>query len=131
MASENVELLQDVYERWGRGDFRTEAVLDQDFTITMGPDFPDSGVHAGREGVAAYMRNFLEPWERLTIEAEQMEASGDQVLVRVLQSGSGVSSGVAVELRYFQLWTFVDGRPVGMETVMHEADANARIRGPQ
>ena len=93
----------------------------------MGPEFPDSGVHAGLDGVAAYMKAFLEPWERLTITAEELIDSDNRVLVRVLQSGTGVSSGVAVELRYFHLWTFDGARPVGMETIMHEADAMARI----
>jgi hypothetical protein len=44
-----------------------------------------------------------------------------------LQSGTGISSGIAVEPRYFQLWTFDGARPVGMETIMHEAAALAAI----
>jgi ketosteroid isomerase-like protein len=127
VAAENVELLRRIYERWGAGDFRPDPSLGQDFTITMGPEFPDTGVHAGLEGVAAYMRAFLEPWEWITITAEELIDSGDLVLVRVLQSGTGASSGVAVELRYFHLWTFDGARAVGMETIMHETDALAAI----
>jgi ketosteroid isomerase-like protein len=127
MSAENVELLRDIYERWAIGDFKTEDRADPDFTITMGPDFPDAGVHAGRAGVAAYMRHFLEPWERVTIEAEEMSEAGDRVLVRVLQSGTGTSSQIAVEMRYFQLWTFAHGRPVAMETIMKEGEARARL----
>jgi ketosteroid isomerase-like protein len=129
MSAENVELLSRVYEHWGAGDFRPDPSLGQDFTITMGPEFPDAGVHAGLEGVAAYMRAFLEPWEWITIAAEELVDSGDRVLVRVLQSGTGASSGVAVELRYFHLWSFTGGGPAGMETIMKEADARARLEG--
>jgi ketosteroid isomerase-like protein len=127
MSAENVELLREIYDRWGTGDFRPHPSLGQDFTITMGPDFPDSGVHAGLEGVAAYMRGFLEPWERVTIAAEEMTDSGDLVLVRVHQSGTGQSSGIAVEMHYFQLWSFSGTRPLAMETIMHKAEAIPRI----
>jgi ketosteroid isomerase-like protein len=129
MSAENVELLREIYDRWGTGDFRPHPSLGQDFTITMGPDFPDSGVHAGLEGVAAYMKAFLEPWKRVTITAEEMTDSGDRVLVRVLQSGTGESSGIPVEMRYFHLWSFNGATPLGMETIMHEADARARLGG--
>lgn len=130
MAEENVELLRGIYERWASGDFRTQDKLDPDFTITMGPDFPDAGVHAGLEGVAAYMKGFLEPWEQITIAAEELIESDNRVLAKVLQSGTGISSGIAVELRYFQLWTFDGAMPVAMETIMHEADAMARLGRP-
>jgi ketosteroid isomerase-like protein len=127
VPAENVELLREIYDRWGTGDFTPHPSLGEDFTITMGPDFPDAGVHAGLAGVAAYMRGFLEPWERVTIAAEELTDSGDLVLVRVLQSGTGESSGIAVEMRYFHLWSFSDARPLTMETIMHEAEARARL----
>jgi ketosteroid isomerase-like protein len=128
MSAESIELLRRVYERWESGDFSPDPSFGEDFTIAMGPEFPDSGVHAGLEGVAAYMRGFLEPWERLTIEVEELIDSGDLILARVLQSGTGVGSGVAVELRYFHLWKFDGAMPVEMETIMHEADARARLQ---
>jgi ketosteroid isomerase-like protein len=130
MASDNLELLKEVYECWRTGDFHTEQAYADGFTITMGRDFPDAGVHAGKDGTAAYMKGFLEPWKSLTIEAEGMTEFGDRVLVRVLQSGTGASSGIATELRYFQLWTFAEGKPVTMETVMHEGEARAKLEAP-
>jgi ketosteroid isomerase-like protein len=127
MGSEKVELLERIYERWGRGDFKTDEAYEENFTITMGVGFPDTGVHAGRDGVAAYMRSFLEPWEWITIKAEQIEAEGDRVLVRVLQSGTGSASGIAVEFRYFQLWSFAGDRPVEMETIREEDEARIAL----
>jgi ketosteroid isomerase-like protein len=128
MAEENVELLRRIYDRWQVGDFHTESLYDERFAIVMGQDFPDHGVHEGRGGLAAYMRGFLDPWERITIEAEELiDGGANQVLARVLQSGTGSSSGIAVDLRYFQLWTFEDEKPVRMETIKDEAEARARL----
>jgi ketosteroid isomerase-like protein len=127
MSAENLELLRRVYDRWGGGDFHPDPAFAEEFAITIAVDFPDAGTHAGPEGVAAYMKGFLEPWERLTISAEEMIDSADRVLVRVLQSGTGISSGIAVELRYFHLWSFEGGRPTGMESIMREDEARARL----
>jgi ketosteroid isomerase-like protein len=127
MSAENVELLSEIYKRWAQGDFAPEPTFLEDMTLALSPDFPDSGEHTGPEGIAAYMKGFLEPWDRLTITAEELIDSENRVLVRVLQSGTGTSSGVAVELRYFHLWTFDGARPVRMELVMQEADARARL----
>jgi ketosteroid isomerase-like protein len=127
VSAQNVELLREIYERWARGDFAPEPSFSEEMTLALGPDFPDSGEHTGPEGIAAYMKGFLEPWDRLTITAEQLIDSENRVLVRVLQSGTGASSGVAVELRYFHLWTFDGARPVLMESIMEEADARARL----
>jgi ketosteroid isomerase-like protein len=129
VSEENVELLRRIYERWEAGDFKPDPALEDDFTITMGPDFPDSGVHAGLDGVAAYMRGFLEPWELVTISPEEMIASGDKVLVRVRQAGTGTSSRIPVEMRYFHLWSFDGPRPVAMETIMYEGEARTRLEG--
>jgi ketosteroid isomerase-like protein len=127
VPSEKVKLLEWVYDCWGAGDFHTEETYAPEFTVTMGKDFPDAGIHSGREGVAAYMKSFLDPWQRLTIEAEDLVEAGDRVLARVLQSGTGLTSGIEVELRYFQLWSFSGTRPVAMETIMSEDEARAKL----
>jgi ketosteroid isomerase-like protein len=127
MSAENLALLRRIYERWAGADFGVELNSGADITFALGPEFPDAGEHVGAEGVAAYMRSFLEPWDRLTIEAEEMIDGGSKVLVRVLQSGTGTSSGVGVELRYFHLWIFEDSRLVRLEAIMEEADAMARL----
>ncbi|MGH2981782.1 MAG: nuclear transport factor 2 family protein [Solirubrobacterales bacterium] len=127
MSDQNVALLEGIYERWSQGDFRTEAAYGEQFSVELGPEFPDSGVHAGLEGVAAYTKGFLDPWERITITAEEMIDGEDKVLVRVLQSGTGRSSGIAVELRYFHLWSFDGTTPARMASIMEEADALARL----
>jgi len=127
MSAENVALLEDIYKRWAQGDFRTP--VSEGFTVELAPEFPDAGKHVGVEGVAAYMRGFLEPWERITITAEEMIEENDQVLVRVFQQGTGDLSGIEVEVRYFMLWSFEGATPIRVQSIMEESDAMARVGG--
>jgi ketosteroid isomerase-like protein len=127
VTAENVELLRGIYERWGRGDFRTADLYHEDFTLTLGPEFPDAGVHAGQEGLTAYMHGFFEPWTRLTITAEEMAEGGNKVLVQVLQEGTGELSGAEVAVRYFQLWEFAGPKPIALRSIMDETDARSRL----
>ena len=125
MASENVEYLNGIYERWSQGDFRTP--IAEEFVLDMGPDLPDAGRYEGPEGVATYTRGFLEPWERITISAEKMIDREDSVLVRVHQVGTGMISGVETEQRYFHLWTFKGSVPIRMQTTLDESEAMSRL----
>jgi ketosteroid isomerase-like protein len=127
MSAENLELVREIYERWAQGDFKTEATYSEEMELELGPEFPDAGVHSGLEGIAAYMRGFLQPWSRITIAAEELTERENRVLARVLQEGVGESSGIAVELRYFQLWTFDGAKPVRLESIKEETAAHSQL----
>jgi ketosteroid isomerase-like protein len=121
---QNVEALRGVYERWSQGDFSASlAVLDPDVEFVVRPPIPDAGTYAGIDALRDYTRAFLEPWERIAIEAEDYTESADRVLVAVRQCGVGGGSGVATEFRYFHVWTFRDGRAVRLESIRDRAEA--------
>jgi ketosteroid isomerase-like protein len=118
MSEENVDAVRGVYERWADGDFRAGPELyDPEVEFVLSVEFPDTGTYRGPEAVSAYMHQFLEPWERLTIAAEEVTGSGDVVIARVLQSGVGAGSGVPASVSYFQIWTFRDGRVIRLENL--------------
>ena len=124
MSQENVETIRRIYEAWAVGDFGAGiGFLDQHVVLVIGQDFPEFGVFVGIEGVADYMRSFLDPWERLTIQALDIRAVGDTVLASVAQHGKGRASGIEGDNRYFQLFTFRGAKIVRMESVMNEAEA--------
>src|SRR5947209_6624913 len=113
MSEENVEAVRAVFERWREGDFSaTVELFDPNVVLILRPEFPDAGTYLGLEGVARYMRGFLEPWANLTMEAGELLAAGDTVLTDVRQRGVGTTSGIPTELRYFQLWTFRGGKVI-------------------
>ena len=124
MSQENVEAVRDVYERWSQGDFRSGVdVLDPLVLFVLRPEFPDAGTYLGPERVAEYTRGFLEPWTRITIEAEEVIDAGDSVVAAVLQCGVGGGSGAATEFRYFHVWSFRGGKVIRLENFRERAEA--------
>jgi ketosteroid isomerase-like protein len=127
MAADTVSIVRSVYERWSEGDFRTQDVFDPNVVFVMRPEFPDAGVYLGVERVAEYMRGFLEPWSRITIEADEITVSGDSVVVAVRQRGTGSASGAATEISYFHVWSFRGGKAIRFESVRERAEALAAV----
>ena len=73
MSEAKVQTIRRIYERWSEGDFAAGPEhFDPNLVFVMRPEFPDSGTYLGPEEVAGYMRGFLEPWERITIEATEI-----------------------------------------------------------
>ena len=124
MSQENIETVRAVFDRWSEGDLRASVELfDPHVVLVLRPEFPDAGAYLGPEGVAAYTRSLLEPWTHLTIDAEEIVAAGDSVLVGVRQRGVGSASGIPTELRYFMLWSFRGRKVIRLESVRERAEA--------
>jgi ketosteroid isomerase-like protein len=124
MSQENVEIVRRVYERWGKGDFRVDTELyDPWVVLVLRPEFPDAGAYLGLDGIGGYMRRFLEGWDHLVIEGEELIAAGDSVVAGVHQQASGKGSGAPVDMRYFQLWTFRGGAVIRLESVREREEA--------
>jgi len=127
MSEGTVEIVRGVYDCWSQGDFRTpfETVMDEHVVFVMPPDLPDSGTYYGREALAGYSRNFLAPWSKIAIEAEEVIPAGDSVVVAVRQHGAGDSSGIETEIRYHQIWTLRGGKAIRLEAIRDRNEALA------
>src|SRR2546423_9145265 len=130
MSQENVEIVRAVYERFSEADFRASMdLLDPHVVLVLGPEFapnlmasPIGGAFYGIEAVGTYTRGFLED-QTVTMEAEEIVAVGDSVLVGVRQCGVGRASGVPTEIRYFTLWSFRGRKVIRLESFTKRADA--------
>lgn len=124
MSRPNVEVVRGIYEGWREGDFGAVVELfDPNVVFVMRPEFPDAGTYVGREAVAGYTRSFLEPWTRITVEAQELLPAGDTVVASVVQRGVGNASGAETELRYFQLWSLRGGMVIRLENVRERDEA--------
>jgi ketosteroid isomerase-like protein len=124
MSQRNVDVVHALYEGWAKGDFRAGAdLLDSEFAFVLRPEFPDAGVYHGPEGMRDYMRLFLAAWNNLTITPTEFIEADGSLIVAVHQRGIGRESGIATELRYYQIWTFRGRAIIRLEGVRTRAEA--------
>jgi ketosteroid isomerase-like protein len=89
------------------------AELPPDFEWLV-PGFPGSQVARGPEATLDFFRDWIDQWEDLDVGWELEQSSPDTVFAVVDMRGRGRASGVPVELRFAQVWSFRDGVPVRM-----------------
>jgi ketosteroid isomerase-like protein len=123
MSDERVETVRAIYEAWGKGDFRAGTELyDPEILLVQDEGFPERGSYVGMEGVGRYMRTFLDAWEQVTIEADELTGAGDSVVAAVTQRGVGQGSAAETDFSYFQVWTFRGDKVIRLD-VIRERDA--------
>lgn len=128
MSEENVEVVRGVYERWAEGDFRAGVELfHPEFEFVLPSGFPESGTYRGVGEMAEYMREFLEPWDRMRIAADELIDAGEAVVASVVQTATGSGSGAATVFRYHQVWTFREDRVVRLENFRERDPALASV----
>jgi ketosteroid isomerase-like protein len=125
MSQENVEAVRRIYEGWGAGNFRAGVELyDPLILLVLGAGFPERGAYLGLEGVREYMETFMEAWERVTIEAEEILDAGDSVVAKVVQRAVGRGSRIEpADLEYFQVWSFRGGKVIRLEVIRDRDEA--------
>jgi ketosteroid isomerase-like protein len=125
VSRENVEVVRQIYERWGRGDFRAAVEhYDPHVVFVLRPEFPDAGRYCGPEEIRKYMlEEFLADLRDAAISGEEFLEAGDSVVVRVRQSAIGPESGAPVAMRYFHVWTFRGRSIIRLESIWDRAEA--------
>jgi ketosteroid isomerase-like protein len=116
MASENVEIAHRTYETYNRGD------LDG-FLAAMHPDvvweenhpvFGFAGLDArylGHDGVRRWWQETREMWTNPKGEINDIAPAGNNALIiGSTMRGTGAGSGIDVEMPFFHLFEFRDGK---------------------
>lgn len=84
----------------------TEPLITEDFTVVMGGGEGFVASYEGVSGMREAWRDWLETFERVTLEFEAVEAVGDNVLVLVRQVGVTRHGGVEMEQPSASVWKF-------------------------
>ncbi len=126
---DRLDLLREVYEHWGRGDWSPRfAFYADDFEWGWSPEFPGlAGVFCDTETPNPRLRTWLSPWERWTCEAEDYVEAGEDVVVLARYHGVGKGSGATVDVEGAHVWRIVDGRAVRLEIFATRASALAAV----
>jgi ketosteroid isomerase-like protein len=113
MSEEDVKVVREMVGALNRRDFDGLAVLlrpDVEWDDTEG--WPGiRGVYRGTAGVREWWEAFLEVWESVRAEVEEItEGKGSRVLLGVSGTFRGGSSGAETEARAWYVVWLVDGR---------------------
>jgi ketosteroid isomerase-like protein len=109
--SQNVATVRRYIDEFNRGDFDS-LVADADPAVALSewPDAPGARTYHGPDGVRRAFENWFDTWEWMQIEIEDIaEVGGDRVLFTLRQRARGRGSGIEVEIRSFNVYTFRDG----------------------
>jgi ketosteroid isomerase-like protein len=114
MSQEKMELVRRIYALLDQGD---EAVFDlasPEFVFDFSRRLIDPVVLRGRDEVRAWSVREWEMWEggHTRWQPEELVDAGDKMLAFIRTTGRGKASGVDVEAYVWNVWTFLDGKPV-------------------
>jgi ketosteroid isomerase-like protein len=121
MSQENVETIQRMYGRAQHDPAALMAILDDEveFDVT----YPEGQTFRGPEGVAEYFRRWVGAFEDWGYEVGEVIDAGDSVVACIRQWGRGRSSGVAVDHRFWQVWTMRNGKAIRVTHHAEKAEA--------
>jgi ketosteroid isomerase-like protein len=126
MSQENVELVRRVNDLFNAKE--VEQALDlvgndfeMDWTNSIGPL---KGVYRGRRGVVELWTSFLDAWESVRWDPQEIiEADEGQLIVINHVRMRGRGSGAEVDATAAQLWTFTDGEARRIKLYQSKAEA--------
>jgi ketosteroid isomerase-like protein len=120
MTSADLETVRQLYEDAPRVERRLVAGEDlredpwlllwhPDCVLEDLSDIPDTGSYRGREGIVGFFRRaFTEVWDEWRFTPLQV-LQGDTGVVAEVENTATSKTGIAVEVRLFQVFHFRDG----------------------
>jgi ketosteroid isomerase-like protein len=112
MSQSDVEILRKSLERASEDPEAFYEVLDPAVEWDTRRQVPDGEVGRGVAGVRQFFRRWEGPLARYEFELEEAIDMGDQVFTVLRERATGKGSGVPIEGRIAQIWTFRDGKVV-------------------
>jgi ketosteroid isomerase-like protein len=124
-----IELVRGIIEALNRGD--VDGMLAR-----MHPDFewrplegsPVARVYRGREQVRRYVEDWRSTFDGLRLHLEDPTEVAGSVVAVVHGRARGRASGLELDTRFCQVWTFRCGRAVGMEEFSTREEGLAVVR---
>jgi ketosteroid isomerase-like protein len=112
VTEQNVQIVEDVYEAFARGDVAAVlAAMTDDIEWHEAEGMPYGGVYRGGDAVA---QNVFGPITTdvpdFAVTPAEMIASGDTVAVVVRYTGTGKDTGEELDLPVVHIWNLRDGK---------------------
>jgi ketosteroid isomerase-like protein len=129
-VSENLDLVRSLYADWDRGDF---SLVDREseWRETFAPDFewhtrddlPDAGVRKGYEGAGRLRDEWVEAFDGMHVELDELIDAGDDVIAVARLCGRLRGSGHQLDVQETQVWHTRDGRVTEVRAYLTRSEA--------
>jgi ketosteroid isomerase-like protein len=107
MSEGDLEIIRRSYEHFlATGEFRAGPDLVWDVS-NLG--WPDQQIYIGDKGAMQFTAEWADAWDDWRMEVEDYLDAGERVVVILTQRGRSKATGIPVEMRFAQVWTFRDG----------------------
>jgi ketosteroid isomerase-like protein len=123
VSQENVDILLRASKAASAGTTAEEresflSILDPEIAwIARGGPLDLQGEFHGIDDAREYYARWASAWEAWDWEIEDARDHGDLVITRTWLTGRGRGSGVVLDMRIGQVWTFRDGKVVRYEAL--------------
>jgi ketosteroid isomerase-like protein len=127
MSDANVSLVRQLIEAFNSEDIdRVLALADTDVEIEISPDVSaEPDIYLGHDGMRRYFQSFRDAMVDIRFEAEQIWEIDAAVVVALLLTATGRQTAIVVEQRSAGVWTFREGKLLGIRAYASPADALA------
>jgi ketosteroid isomerase-like protein len=124
VSSENVERVRRFVDAFNHLDLESVvADIEEDAELHEWPEAPGAQCYRGAEGVRAALDTWFDTWEWMRVEIEDIFDVGEHVLVALHQRAKGKNSEAEVEIRSFNVYTFREGKVIGIRLFLERESA--------
>jgi ketosteroid isomerase-like protein len=121
VTRENVRIVNQLLDRWGRGDAALDLFAEDcvfDYTA-----FPDGRVVQGRGEIAEFLRSWVGTWDQYELSVDDVLGAGDRVVALTRERGRGRGSEALVELEGSFVMSLRDGQIVTFKGYLDRGQA--------
>jgi ketosteroid isomerase-like protein len=126
VSRQNLEIVQRGWEHFTATGEPLEEIIAPDFVWDMSKFRDLVGIrprYDGVDGMRRFLRDWTEPFEEWSVEAESMRDTADKVVIFCRQRGRSKIADVPVDMSFAQVVTLRDGLYVRMEMYADWAEA--------
>lgn len=123
MSQESVEIVRAGYRSFNRTYEVDVDTFHPSIEWHTRDDLPDSGTHRGHAGVAQLFSSWVEAFEDLRVDPEELIDADDFVVAVVRLRGHIRGSGQEVEMEETHVWRHLDGKAIEVREYQTKAEA--------
>jgi ketosteroid isomerase-like protein len=125
VSRERVETVQRVYEHLMATRELPAEAFEPDYVWDMSSfrGWPERPTYDGVEGAREFLGDWLGMWDDWEARIEEIQDVGDRVVLAAYQRGCAKTTGVPLDMRYGQVWSFRGARVIRTETYADPAEA--------